>query len=82
MIGPPALIKEMLDVAVKHNVRSWTSSHPMKEVSQKVKDMDQGKGAWIKIKPSYREFEQGLKYDLIGWLFVMVIARYRYVMTN
>ncbi|KAH9816586.1 zinc-binding alcohol dehydrogenase [Melampsora americana] len=46
IIGPPALIKEMLDVAVKHNVRSWTSSHPMKEVSQKVKDMDQGKARY------------------------------------
>jgi len=46
IIGPPVLIKEMLDVAVKHNVRSWTSSHPMKEVSQKVKDMDQGKARY------------------------------------
>ena len=44
LIGPPSMIKEMLDVAVKHNVKPWTSSHPMSEVSQKIKDMDDGKG--------------------------------------
>ncbi|KNZ64482.1 hypothetical protein VP01_1023g5 [Puccinia sorghi] len=34
LIGPPSMIKEMLDVAVKHNVKSWTSSHPMSEVTR------------------------------------------------
>ncbi|PLW24984.1 hypothetical protein PCANC_26719 [Puccinia coronata f. sp. avenae] len=42
---PPAMIKEMLDVAVKHNVKAWTSSHPMNEVGQKLKDMDDGKAS-------------------------------------
>ncbi|POW22886.1 hypothetical protein PSHT_00683 [Puccinia striiformis] len=46
LIGPPAMIKEMLDVAVKHNVKAWTSSHPMAEVSQKVKDMEAGKARY------------------------------------
>ncbi|KAH9458705.1 hypothetical protein MJO28_005788 [Puccinia striiformis f. sp. tritici] len=46
LIGPPAMIKEMLDVAVKHNVKSWTSSHPMNEVSQKLKDMKDGKARY------------------------------------
>merc|ERR1712226_757740 len=46
IIGPPELIKEMLDVAVKHNVKSWTSSHPMKEVSQKCKDQRDGKARY------------------------------------
>ncbi|PLW46471.1 hypothetical protein PCASD_06300 [Puccinia coronata f. sp. avenae] len=46
LIGPPAMIKEMLDVAVKHNVKAWTSSHPMNEVGQKLKDMDDGKARY------------------------------------
>ncbi|KAA1076799.1 hypothetical protein PGT21_019498 [Puccinia graminis f. sp. tritici] len=46
LIGPPAMIKEMLEVAVKHDVKSWTSSHPMAEISQKLKDMDAGKARY------------------------------------
>lgn len=46
LIGPPAMIKEMLDVAVKHNVRSWTSSHSMDQVAQKVKDMHEGQARY------------------------------------
>ncbi|KAG0148213.1 hypothetical protein CROQUDRAFT_670034 [Cronartium quercuum f. sp. fusiforme G11] len=46
IIGPPVLIKEMLEVAVKHNVRSWTSTHPMNEISQKCKDMQNGKARY------------------------------------
>ncbi|CAH7689731.1 chaperonin 10-like protein [Phakopsora pachyrhizi] len=46
VIGPPALIKEMLDIALKHKVRAWTTTHPMKEVSQKVKDMKNGKARY------------------------------------
>ncbi|MBW0495954.1 hypothetical protein O181_035669 [Austropuccinia psidii MF-1] len=46
VIGPPEMIKEMLEVAVKHNVKAWTSTHPMNEVSQKVKDMEDGKARY------------------------------------
>jgi hypothetical protein len=49
LIGPPEMIKEMLDVAVKHNVKSWTTSHPMKEVGQKLKDMDAGRGKFCQL---------------------------------
>ncbi|KAI8446558.1 chaperonin 10-like protein [Phakopsora pachyrhizi] len=45
-IGSPALIKEMLEVAVKHKVQAWTTTHPMSEVSQKVKDMRDGKALY------------------------------------
>ncbi|WAR63241.1 hypothetical protein PtB15_18B323 [Puccinia triticina] len=46
LIGPPAMIKEMLDVAVTHGVHAWTSAHPMADVSQKVKDMNAGKARY------------------------------------
>ncbi|KAA1135559.1 hypothetical protein PGTUg99_018502 [Puccinia graminis f. sp. tritici] len=46
LIGPPEMIKEMLDVAVKHNVKSWTTSHPMQEVGQKLKDMEAGRARY------------------------------------
>lgn len=44
IIGSPETIKEMLDVAVKHNVRPWTEAFPMSQVDQKLKDMEAGKG--------------------------------------
>jgi hypothetical protein len=81
LIGPPAMIKEMLDVAVKHNVKAWTSSHPMNEVGQKLKDMDDGKGeSWVYfLSLSVRSSR------LCEWRLTWRLdcpARYRFVMTN
>lgn len=41
-IGSPADITEMLEFAVKHNVRPWIQERPMKDANQAVVDMDHG----------------------------------------
>ncbi|KAA1122221.1 hypothetical protein PGTUg99_034527 [Puccinia graminis f. sp. tritici] len=78
LIGPPAMIKEMLEVAVKHDVKSWTSSHPMAEISQKLKDMDAGKGK--PLPPLGTALQRDYFVDL--FLGRLGLARYRFVMTN
>lgn len=37
------MIKEMLDLAVKHKIKAWTQAFPMDQVDQKLKDMRDGK---------------------------------------
>lgn len=48
------MIKEMLDLAAKQGIKSWTESFPMDQVGQKLKDMDAGKGAWFSWRVSER----------------------------
>lgn len=45
-IGSPSKIKEMLDVAVKHNVKPFIETRSMKDVNQAVVDMDAGKARY------------------------------------
>jgi len=46
IIGGPKLISEMLDFAVKHNVKSWVETRPMAEASKAVSDMSAGKARY------------------------------------
>ena len=43
MIGSPAEIEEMLQLAVDKNVQAWIQTRPMSEVNQALVDMDAGK---------------------------------------
>jgi len=46
IIGSPSQIREMLDLAVKHNVKTWNQNRPMKEVNKVVSDMDAGQARY------------------------------------
>lgn len=43
LIGPPSDLRDMFDLAVKKNVRTWIEKRPMSEATQAVKDMHEGK---------------------------------------
>lgn len=42
LIGPPAQIEEMLQLAVEKNVQPWIQERPMSDVNQAVIDMENG----------------------------------------
>lgn len=42
-IGAPVVIKEMLELAAKENVRPWIIKRPMDDVNQAVQDMEKSK---------------------------------------
>jgi alcohol dehydrogenase (NADP+) len=46
MTGSAGDIKEMLDVAVKHKVKTWTQTRKMAEANEAVVDMDDGKARY------------------------------------
>ena len=46
MIGPPGQIEEMLDLAVKKNVRGLINERPMKDANQAVVDMENNKARY------------------------------------
>lgn len=46
IIGPPAQIKEMLEVARDHKIRSWTNAMPMAEATKGFADMEAGKARY------------------------------------
>ena len=43
MIGSPAEIEEMLQLAVDKKVHAWIQTRPMSDVNKVLVDMDQGK---------------------------------------
>ncbi len=43
MIGSPAEIEEMLQLAVDKDVKAWVQTRPMAEANEAIKDMDAGK---------------------------------------
>ena len=45
-IGSPEDIREMLDLAVSHQVKPWIEERPMKEANQAIVDMDAGKARY------------------------------------
>lgn len=46
MIGSPHEIKDMLDLAVKKNVKAWIVERPMEEANQAIIDMEAGKARY------------------------------------
>lgn len=42
MIGPPAEIQEMLQLAADKGIKAWTQVRPMKEANEAVVDMEKG----------------------------------------
>ena len=42
LIGSPNEIREMLDLAAKHNIRPWIEERPMSEANSAVVDMSKG----------------------------------------
>lgn len=46
LIGGPAEIKEMLNLAAEKKVHSWIQERPMKEANQAVIDMNDGKARY------------------------------------
>ncbi|KAF2419884.1 GroES-like protein [Tothia fuscella] len=46
LIGSPAEIEEMLELAVKKNVKAWIEPRPMKEANKAVVDMEDGKARY------------------------------------
>ncbi|KAK4690035.1 hypothetical protein P7C73_g10, partial [Tremellales sp. Uapishka_1] len=46
LIGSPAELEEMFDVAVKHNVKTMVETRPMSEATQAVQDMEAGKARY------------------------------------
>ncbi|KAL1977933.1 hypothetical protein VTN31DRAFT_792 [Thermomyces dupontii] len=46
LIGSPNEIREMLDLAAKHNVRPWIVERPMSEANSAVVDMDKGRARY------------------------------------
>jgi alcohol dehydrogenase (NADP+) len=46
-IGPPAEIKEMLDLVAEKGIKPWTQVVPMKDANQAIIDFEDG-------KPRYR----------------------------
>jgi len=46
LIGSPAVIQEMLDLAAKQDVKSWIIKRPMSETNQAVVDMENGKARY------------------------------------
>ena len=46
MIGSPAEIEEMLQLAVDKNVRAWVHTVPMKDANKAIVDMDAGKARY------------------------------------
>jgi len=45
-IGDPSEISEMLDFAVKHNVKPWIVERPLKDANQAIIDMEDGKARY------------------------------------
>lgn len=45
-IGSPAVIREMLDVAAKHEVHPWIQKRPLADVNQVVQDMHASKARY------------------------------------
>lgn len=45
-IGSPALIEEMLQLAVDKNIKPWVQTRPLKEANQTVVDMAEGKARY------------------------------------
>lgn len=45
-IGSPTEIREMMDLAVKMNVKPWVSCRPMKEANEAMVDFDDGKAKY------------------------------------
>lgn len=46
LIGSPAEIREMLELAAEKKVKSWVQERPMKDANQAIIDMDQGKARY------------------------------------
>ncbi|CAG7939095.1 unnamed protein product [Penicillium olsonii] len=46
LMGGPGEIREMLEVAVKKNVKSWVEEIPMKNANQAILDMEAGKARY------------------------------------
>jgi alcohol dehydrogenase (NADP+) len=46
IIGSPSTIQEMLDLAVKHEVKSWIQEWPMGKVNEAVRAMEGGKARY------------------------------------
>ncbi|KAI9825664.1 MAG: hypothetical protein M1832_001008 [Thelocarpon impressellum] len=45
-IGSPKEIEEMLDLAVKKNIRPWVQVRPMKDANQVIQDMEEGQARY------------------------------------
>lgn len=46
LVGSPAEIREMLELAAEKKVKSWVQERPMKDANQAVVDMHDGKARY------------------------------------
>jgi D-arabinose 1-dehydrogenase-like Zn-dependent alcohol dehydrogenase len=46
LMGGPAEIREMLDLAARKNVQSWVHEVPMSEANRAIQDMEAGKARY------------------------------------
>ena len=46
MIGSPAEIEEMLQLAVEKKVKAWVQTRPMREVNRAIVEMDEGRARY------------------------------------
>ncbi|KAE8146108.1 GroES-like protein [Aspergillus avenaceus] len=53
LMGGPAEIREMLELAARKNVRSWVEEVPMKNANQAIQDMDAGKARYRYVLVNY-----------------------------
>lgn len=45
-IGSPKVIKEMLELAAKQNIKSWITKRPLEEVNEAVQDQKNSKARY------------------------------------
>lgn len=46
LVGSPAEIREMLELAAEKKVKSWVQERPMKDANQAIIDMEEGKARY------------------------------------
>lgn len=58
LIGSPADIEEMLELAVKKNVKPWIEKRPMEDANQAIVDMENGKARYRYVLVNQKNIEQ------------------------
>jgi alcohol dehydrogenase (NADP+) len=60
-IGAPGLIKDMLELAASHGVKSWVEERPMEKVNETLMDMEHGKARYryVLINDKHKNLARG-----------------------
>ncbi|PTD11994.1 NADP-dependent alcohol dehydrogenase 6 [Fusarium culmorum] len=58
LIGSPADIEEMLELAVKKNVKPWIEKRPMEDANQTIIDIEEGKARYRYVLVNQKNIEQ------------------------